>query len=210
MFGNRNRKKRELLDFLEARGGGEAPPIPTSAIKALRGSRSQGSIADPAGYSQAYISELETGRRQLTLKAALKLAGPLGTTAEQLMTAEAIARLQRAALKGALDPQRLLDSIMDLAFSLPGDEVAEDVVEALVQVLKKAIATYDKGAVTVATKSTGRPRRDIRGRRIDDPLNLGVERRGERDKPDRDGQGYRRHKPFAPVRGRGVDAERGL
>ncbi len=62
----------------------------------------------------------------------------------------------------------------------------------------------EHGAQAVAAKTAAGGRRDSRGRRVDDPLNLGFERRSERGRePDRDARGYRHNKPYDPRRNQG-------
>ena len=112
-------------------------PIPTSAIRARRGNRSQSEIAQGAGISQGYLSELETGSKRLTLSVARKLAPALGTTVGHLVLGDHLAKLNRAAAKGKIDPQRLLDEAERLAEILPGGEVGDTIAEALAETMRK-------------------------------------------------------------------------
>ena len=67
-------------------------PIPTSPIRARRGRRSQVEIAQMAGISQGFVSDLESGKKRLTPEVARRLAPALGTTADQLVVAEHLAK----------------------------------------------------------------------------------------------------------------------
>ncbi len=166
----RSRAER-LAEVLEAAPDAE---VPTSAIRDLRGKRPQSQIALKSGVSQAMISELEAGRKQLTPGTAKKLAPALGVSAAELEIAEQVSTLQRLATKGALDPRQILAAIEEIAFSLPDDEVSDRLVDALLAVMKQALAAHEKneGAVApVATKAGRKPRgeRDGLGRKRDKP-----------------------------------------
>jgi hypothetical protein len=63
----------------------------------------------------------------------MKLAGPLQTTLEDLLWAEYFSSLQRAALKGTLDPHVLLETILKPSDALPESEVADNLVDALTE-----------------------------------------------------------------------------
>lgn len=91
----RLRTKAQLLEEALARPSRVQGEVPTSAIRDMRGSRSQRSVALERGTSQALISELEVGTRKLTLKAAGRLAPALGATLEQLMAAEQVGVFNR-------------------------------------------------------------------------------------------------------------------
>jgi hypothetical protein len=66
----RLRTKMQLLEEALTRPSRVRGEVPTSAIRDMRGSRSQRSVALKSGTSQALIPELEAGTRKLTLKAA--------------------------------------------------------------------------------------------------------------------------------------------
>jgi hypothetical protein len=91
----RLRTKAQLLEEALARPSWVQGEVPTSAIRDMRGSRSQRSVALERGTSQALISELEVGTRKLTLKAAGRLAPALSATLEQLMAAEQVGVFNR-------------------------------------------------------------------------------------------------------------------
>src|SRR4028118_1169652 len=97
----RLRTKAQLLEEALARPSWVQGEVPTSAIRDMRGSRSQRSVALERGTSQALISELEVGTRKLTLKAAGRLAPALGATLEQLMAAEQVGGFNRREEKGS-------------------------------------------------------------------------------------------------------------
>jgi transcriptional regulator with XRE-family HTH domain len=106
--------------------------IPASALRERRGNRSQVRIAQAAGISQGYLSELEAGSKSLTPAAAQKLAPALGTTVGQLVLREHLAKLNRAAQEGHIDLQPLLAEAERLAKILPGGEVGDAIVDALI------------------------------------------------------------------------------
>lgn len=112
-------------------------PLLTSAIRKQRGSRSQLEIAQAAGISQGYLSELETSSKRLTPSVAQKLALALGTTTGQLMLAERLAKLNRAATRGKIDPQRLLGEAERLAELLPSGEVGDAIIDALAGIVRE-------------------------------------------------------------------------
>jgi len=112
-------------------------PIPTSAIRARRGDRSQLEIAKAAGISQGYLSELEVGSKRLTPGVAQKLAPALGVTVGQLVLGEHLVKLNRAATRGKIDPQRLLDEAQRLTEFLPSGEDGDAIVEALVGIVRE-------------------------------------------------------------------------
>lgn len=158
-------KAQRLAEILEATPELE---VPVSAIRHMRGDRPQTQISTKTGLSQGYISDLESGKKALTPETAARLAPTLGVTPGELEFAEQVSTLQRLAVKGRLDPTRLLDAIQELAVSLPDGEVSDDLVDALLTVLKKALTTYEKNGV--ATKSARREgTRDSLGRRRNKP-----------------------------------------
>ncbi|MDP9476314.1 MAG: helix-turn-helix domain-containing protein [Actinomycetota bacterium] len=165
----RSRAER-LAEVLEAAPDAE---VPTSAIRDLRGDRPQSEVALKSGVSQAMISELEAGRKQLTPGTAARLAPALGVTPAELELAEQVSTLQRLAIKGTMDPARILDAIQEIAFSLPDDEVSDRLVDALLAVLRQALAAHEEneGNAAVATKTARKPRgdRDGLGRKLDKP-----------------------------------------
>lgn len=149
--------------------------VPVSAVKTLREGqgRHQMDVARISGVSQGYISEVESGKKSLSPEMAAKLGPALGVTADQLQVAEQVGTLQRLAVKGKLAPDRLLETILELAHVLPDGQVSDDLVDAFLRVLKKALTTFEQqekeqteggGAASVATKSL-EPDRDGLGRR---------------------------------------------
>ncbi len=112
-------------------------PVPTSLLKEQRGNRSQMEIAEAAGISQGFLSELESGQKRLTPGVARRLAPVLGTTADQLLLSEHLAKLNRAATKCKIDPQRLLSEAERLAEILPSGEVGDAIVDALVGIVRE-------------------------------------------------------------------------
>ncbi len=111
-------------------------PVPVSAIKESRGDRSQREIARAAGLSQAFVSELESGRKRLTPGTAQKLAPVLGTTPDQLMRAECEVNLERVARMVRVDPQLLLAEAERLAEIVPGREIGDAIIDALVKIAR--------------------------------------------------------------------------
>ena len=168
-----------MMELLE-RPSRTGPP-PTSAVRDAREAMglNQLELARRAGISQAYLSEIETGKVALKSETAYKLAPALKADPAELEFAESLSSLQRAAMRGTLDPRLLVETIMEFSAHAPDSEVAENLTDALLQVLKKALQTYQETAGTeerapgkVTTKSAEGPR------------------------PDRDSLGRRRNKPF--------------
>jgi transcriptional regulator with XRE-family HTH domain len=125
--------KAQLLAEILEQPSTTRPP-PTSALRDFRKALgvTQEQLARTAGITQVHVSDVERGRR-LTPKVAMKLAGPLQTTLEDLLWAEYFSSLQRAALKGTLDPHVLLETILKLSDALPESEVADNLVDALTE-----------------------------------------------------------------------------
>jgi transcriptional regulator with XRE-family HTH domain len=195
-------KAETLLELVNEPACGNVS-VPPSALKVLRGTRRQEEVARAAGISQPYISELETGAKPLTPRMAQRLAPVLGCSASELETAERIASLKRMADGGRLDPEPLFRAIKALNDELPEDETGDALIDALLQVLGKALETHKRrGTAGVATKSKRRSRRDARGRRIDKPYS--IDKHGEEENTGlrRDSQGRRLNKPFARKDGR--------
>jgi transcriptional regulator with XRE-family HTH domain len=111
--------------------------VPASALKELRGNRSQIEIARAAGISQPFLSELERGRKGLTRSTAQKLAAALETTPDHLMLAERHATLNRAAHKGRVDPKPLLGMAERLAEVLPSGKIGDAIVGALIGIVRE-------------------------------------------------------------------------
>jgi hypothetical protein len=78
---------------------------------------------------------LETGRKRLTLATARKLAPALGTTPAQLVLDEQLARLNRVAQKGNMNPEMLLEEAERLDEILPGGEIGEAIFGALMAIV---------------------------------------------------------------------------
>ena len=112
-------------------------PISSSTIKAWRGNRSQVEIAGKAKIAQGFLSELESGQKRLTSGVVQKLAPALGTTAEQLMLGEQLAKLNRAAQKGRMDLQPLLTEAERLTEMLPSGEIGDAIIDALVGIVRE-------------------------------------------------------------------------
>jgi transcriptional regulator with XRE-family HTH domain len=111
--------------------------VPTSAIRERRGQCSQTEIAQAAGISQGFLSELESGRKRLTPATAQQLAPVLGTMPDQLIVAEHWVTLKRAAGKGGADPQAMLAVAKTLAEMLPSGRVGDDLIDALLGIIRK-------------------------------------------------------------------------
>lgn len=79
-------------------------------------------------------------------------------------------------------------------FSKTATEYSEQRLRKLKAALGLLGVNEEEAAIKVATKSE--KRRDRYGRRLDKPHGNGV----EREKPERDAQGYRINKPFDPRR----------
>ncbi len=180
MFGYRDRA-RDLAELVERAQGSEAGKVPDSAIRDLRGDRSQVEVAMKAKMTQAQLSRLERGERSLTRETAKRLAPVLGVSVEELELAEGISALQRVAIKGSLSPHALLETILEMSAAMPDNEVGNDLIKALLAVLGRAVEAYsdqDEGEVSsgkAALKS------------------------GARKRPDRDEFGRRRNKPYRPT-----------
>lgn len=138
MFETRNQKLATILEAMPA-----SVDVPPSALKTLRGSRHQTEIALKSGVSQAHISELETGKKWLTPRVSAKLAPVLGCETEELLATERVSALKRMADGGHLDPDRLVVTIMDLAFVLPDARVSDDLIDSMLAVLNQALVTYE-------------------------------------------------------------------
>jgi transcriptional regulator with XRE-family HTH domain len=214
-------RARELISLLGLGepGGGERAEVPASALKRFREqlNLTQAELANETGVSAALIQAMEQGKRSLSLKTARQLSGVLGTDAEELMLAEGLSEIARAALKGQVSPQRLLDLLMDFAYSSggegqagePDEELLNDVVEALLAILRGVLAREEE-AVSVATKSA-RAGRDAHGRKLVKPHAVPASpvrrspavppfeeaslKSGEAQ-PTRDAAGYRLRKPY--------------
>ena len=164
-----------LAKIIEAPGGVAEGGVPSSAIRSLRGSRSQYDVALKASITQAQLSRLESGDRPLTQKTAKTLAPVLGVSVKELMVSEQISAAQRLAARGKLDPRLLLDTVMEVANTMPDSKVADDLIDAMIAVLKQAMDTYQQtGGATPAAVAT----------------------KTDRKRPDRDGFGRRVHKPM--------------
>ncbi len=166
--------REELLERILRAKPGDVDDVPSSAVRDLRGGRSQEEVAGSAGIKQAALSRIESGKRGLSEKMALKLAPALGVEPNELMVAEEIAKTQRLAMKGRLDPRLLLESIMQVADSMPDSRVADDLINVMVQVLNRAMETYegegpDKLAAATKSAQRKRPDRDAFGRRRSKP-----------------------------------------
>ncbi|MBA2443510.1 MAG: helix-turn-helix transcriptional regulator [Rubrobacter sp.] len=146
----------------------------------LRGSRSQHQVALKSGVPQGHISNIEAGVRPLSREVALKLAPALGTTADKLETAETLARLYREAAAGRLDPMRVLGVILDLDETMENSDAADAATDALVEVLRESLSSYQQEREKPAGGST----------------------KSAKKQSTRDGNGLRRNKPYAPGGGR--------
>jgi transcriptional regulator with XRE-family HTH domain len=104
-------------------------------LKRLRLERgfSQRELAAP-GVSYAYISRIEAGTRQPSVKALRRLAAKLGVTAEYLET---------GSLLGPDEERELLLSDLELAVRLGGSQDAEEPLQALVE---NAVEAGDRAA----------------------------------------------------------------
>ncbi len=203
MFRTKTQQLAEMLEGVTPPAEGAFPP---SALKSLRGSRPQATVAAKAGITQAALSRLEAGERTLNPEAAKKLGPALGVSPTDLLAADQVARLHHMSIKGQLDPRTLLAAIEELAWTLPAEEVGEDLVDAMLGILKRAIETYGEGVATVATKSKGpEGTRDSQGRKIRKPHDPNPAARNEDQDPEgprRDKLGRRLSKPNDPRRGR--------
>jgi transcriptional regulator with XRE-family HTH domain len=127
----------ETLATLLEEPGERDRPIAASAIRAWRADRAQVEIAQEAGVSQGYLSELESGLKPLTPGVARRLAPALGIMAGELLLAENLAKLQRAAQKGRIDLQPLLAEAERLVEIIPRGEVGDAIVDALIGVVRE-------------------------------------------------------------------------
>ncbi len=175
--------KAQLLADLLENALSAAGKVPESSIKSLRGGRPQAEIAAKSGVGQAYLSQLEAGKRDLTPEMAMRLAPSLGVSGTELWTSEQISMLRRASLKGEISPHMLLEAILELAKSTPDSELGDSLMEALMAVLREALEKVDVEDVTargseesedeelpISMKASRRvPTRDSLGRRINKP-----------------------------------------
>lgn len=175
----RSEKVEALINLMQVSDGSKAAAPPESAIRDLRGPRSQVEVATKSGLAQTTISSMERGDRSLTHEIALKLAPALDTTVDELETAEQISSLQREAAEGKLDPRLLVDTVLEIAGTLPDSEASDNLTMALVEVLRKALESFETdeqeaAASRIATKSSQRrASRDSLGRRRDKPFATG-------------------------------------
>lgn len=189
MFGD-GRKEKLLADLLE--GVGDADAVPVSALKDLRGGISQRQLALKSGLTQGYLSEVEAGKRRLTLKSAEAIAPVLGIKADQLMWADAVGGMQAEAVEGELDPRAVLDMVLELSARSGNDEVADEVLDSLLVVLKKALSTYrSELAERKAARDAGETEQEQQQ----------VSTKSHKREPTRDGNGIRREKPYDPPKG---------
>lgn len=222
-----SRRLEALQQLLDTPSKGRAEDIPSSAVKSFRGNQTQVQVAMKAGISQEMLSAIETGSRELTETTAKKLAPVLGVKAKDLMIAERVGSMKRAAMKGQLSPERLLDAILVLDQELPESGAADELLDAMVDVLKRSLEIYQEqgGAEAfedefgpeqeqeleeqpeflAATKS--KATRDIHGRRLDKEFGPRADLKGqgaaslksEQDQPgSRNPMGLRRNKPNDP------------
>ncbi len=127
----------ETLATLLEEPGERDRPIANSAIRAWRGNQSQVEIAGKARITQGFLSELESGQKRLTPSVARKLAPALGTTANELLLYENLAKLNRAAQQGRIDLQELLVEAERLSQLLPSGEVGDTIVDALIGIVRE-------------------------------------------------------------------------
>jgi hypothetical protein len=66
-----------------------------------------------------------------------KLAPALGTTADQLVHGERLARLNRAAQNARMDLQPLLAEAERLTEILPGGDIGDAIIDALVRIVQE-------------------------------------------------------------------------
>lgn len=202
--------RRDKLEALAAVLGHPSPlsgvEIPENAVRDLRGKRHQSEVAIKSGLSQQMISEIERGTRHLTPEVAQKLAPALGVDSQQLLLAHQIGVLNKAALKGAVDPNRLVEAVMALAETLPDDDISDQLVDALVEVLRKAVENYNaekpqaEPQAAMKTEKT-RARRDFAGRVTDKPHGKATTSKPKQPEgPRRDPSGRRINKPHDPRR----------
>jgi len=125
-----------LATLLQGSGARDRPIAP-SVIRAWRGNRSQVEIAGKAKISQGFLSELESGQKRLTSGVAQKLAPALGTTADQLVLGEQLAKLNRAAQNGRIELQPLLAEAERLTEMLPSGEMGDAIIDALVGLVRE-------------------------------------------------------------------------
>lgn len=189
--------------------------VPDSFVRYLRAGRPQMKITTKSGVSQAHLSDLETGRRELTWEAAERLAPVLGTQPEHLMSADVLAGLKSMAYEnpGDLDAQVLVEAVKFLDQVLASNDNNEQLLMALIELAESRLGTYrQQRSAAVATKSAGKEQRSSRdglGRRISKPHGLrqaqretGVSLKSEKTRETRDGLGRRLDPPFAPKDGR--------
>ena len=174
--------------------------VPASAVKSLReeAGLSQVSLAAKSGLSQALITAVEVGQRDLSMKSARAIAPALGADSDDLLLAEEISSLKRAAAKGRLHPRTLFETILEMVYD--DEELEEELLDALVSVLKQALDSYGGTSKGVAAKSAAEdpeaPRRDAYGRRI----NKRHDPRKAQGGVDRDSLGRNRNKRHDPRR----------
>ncbi len=173
---------------------------PDSAVKSFRAGQPQVEVAAKSGISQAMLSSIETGARQLSPEIARSLAPVLGAEPSQLLAAEGISRLKRMALKSQLDPHVLLEMVLYLDEQLPESQFVDDLLAAMLEALEGALAAHsqqhdEKPSAALKSQSG----RDIYGRRTEKPsVALKTSSSEEPEGPRRDALGRRLNKPNAP------------
>lgn len=187
---------------------------PENTLGALREdlALTQATLASMSGVSQGYISEVESGKKRLSGKAAGRLAPVLGVDAGPML-----AGVRLGALKGLIEDGRgplageIIEVLALVETNLPNGSLKNLLMATLVDALKDA-AERDKarlrelegkdGAPAVATKSRkkrGGQTRDVWGRKIKDERLVALESKEKTERPERDRYGRRLNKPNAPA-----------
>lgn len=180
-----------------------AGPEPTSVVKARREKLgiSQRELARVSGVSQSVISRLEAGDQLPTNAQTGKLGVALKMGEHDLGLNESLAFAKRLAVKGKLPPEAAARVALHLLETQPtseaGQRVHDAVLEGLLDIAKAASSNWS--GVVIKAKTD----RDVLARRLD-RLYAGEKAQaevalkgGSEDRPDRDGLGRRRKKPFS-------------
>ncbi len=113
---------------------------PGARLRRSRGSRGQAEVARQARISQGHLSDLERGKKKLTMGIARRLAASLGVSTWDLVGPEYLVRLREVAREGHVDAHLLLEEAERLARLLPDGETGDSIVDILGEIVKGGIA----------------------------------------------------------------------
>ncbi len=132
-------------------------------------------IAAKAKLSQAHISDLELGRRELTPAAAEKLGPALGVDPDRLMAADVLAGLKAMTVESPddLDARLLVEIVEYLDGLLPANQFSDGLLETLLELASERIAAVREQRVSTKSRRGAESTRDAMGRRRKKPYGLG-------------------------------------